>query len=109
MKTKVCELEGPALEWWFKRATGDWPGDSIVSLSEYVAYGGMPEMFGWAEIGPFILRDMICLNHPHDAWIAWRFVDDQDGAPQYKISGSTPLIATMRCVVLAKFGDEVEA
>ena len=105
---KVCDLEGPALEYWFKQATRQWvQGHGALTLEEYIEYGGMPEMFSWDEIGPIIDREIICLNHPEKEWVAWRFVDDPDGSPQFTMNGQTPIIAVMRCVIASKYGENV--
>ena len=100
---KTSELSGPALEYWFMKATGkfdiEFPG---VSFSDWMDYGGMPEMFGWADVGPIIEQEAMSIKRtaPSD-WCARAY------GGRIMRWGDTPLIAAMRCFVASKFGNEV--
>ncbi len=54
----------------------------------------------WAHGGPIIAREKIRVGPTTLEWYATK-----DG---YTVYGLTPLIAAIRCFVLAKLGDEVE-
>ena len=54
----------------------------------------------WAQGGPIIERERIDVYYFLDGWGA-----EKSTGPMY--SGSTPLIAAMRCYVASKLGDEV--
>lgn len=114
---KTADLEGPALEYWFRQATGTWTQEhGALTLYEYVEYGGMPEMFGWSDIGPIIERERICIVNYDEGWAAYQggdtFIDTSYGEAVAGVcgcAGPAPLVAAMRCVVLVKFGAEVES
>lgn len=104
---KTAALEGHALDYWFMRATGEGPIDSTITCDEYVGYGGMSDLFGWDVVGTYLERELISVQtimNIQTGEVTWQAM-----CPSNWIgSGSTPLIAVMRCVVLAKFGEEVE-
>lgn len=58
----------------------------------------------WVQGGPIIEREHISLSDPEsqagNEWRAW--------CGAWNFSGSTPLIAAMRCYVASRFGDEVD-
>lgn len=58
--------------------------------------------YSWSHGGPIIEREMLGIMPVSDA--QWR-AGDVDGANGY---GPTPLIAAMRCFVVAKLGDSVD-
>jgi hypothetical protein len=60
----------------------------------------------WAQGGPIIEREFICVSAPmHPSTAPWFAISDSTGC---KSSGPTPLIAAMRCYVASKLGDDVE-
>jgi hypothetical protein len=110
MKIKTQELTGPALDWAVARCENYLP--SMLNTKTGIVYGLVGELnfsTKWAQGGPIIERECICLTHPkHDCWTAI----GQDGTdldtPLYQEDGPTPLIAAMRCFVASKLGDEVD-
>lgn len=101
---KTSDLSGPALEYWFMKATGKFDAEfSGVSFADWMEYGGMPEMCGWDEIGPIIERESIHLAK-RDGW--WGTIYSENNI-EYVMRGPTPLIAIKRCIVASKFGNEV--
>jgi hypothetical protein len=96
---KTSELTGAALDWAVAKCVGD-------GVAEFTAAGWrFNPSTNWAQGGPIIEREGITLASPNpiDAdWCAMLW-----GA-QAKQSGTTPLIAAMRCYVASKLGDEVE-
>ena len=76
----------------------------------------------WAQGGPIIERESICLKYeadPHQKWTAtWCKIEYKVvrhhtkivKGPKVEMSASfgTPLVAAMRCYVASKLGDEVE-
>ena len=92
---KTSELTGIALDWAVSAAKG---------LS-WKLHGHIPFSTDWAQGGPIIERERICIAAtPSAHWDA----RTSDYPPRY-ISGATPLIAAMRCFVASKLGDEVDA
>jgi hypothetical protein len=62
----------------------------------------------WAQGGPIIESERLCLDIGHDGvWLAAN-KQNYDDVPNFMNSGPTPLIAAMRCYVASKLGDEVE-
>lgn len=103
------ELQGAALDWAVAKCEGLLHDDGTVS-----DYWQPSEL--WEQGGPIIEREKLTVA-PNDqkayvgqeAWSAYRietlFTDQGDREYQ---TGSTPLIAAMRCYVASKLGDEVE-
>lgn len=102
MKIKTSELTDAALDW-------------AVAVCEHNV-GWEPEgedrdyySTNWAQGGPIIAREGISLVMQGDAheWIAslWDYAEEDW---HMYTSGSTPLIAAMRCYVASKLGDEVD-
>ena len=91
--TPVASLEGAALDWAVAKAIG-----------EYKPVAVPPYSTDWAQGGPIIEREVICIGSGMDAptWYA------NKGLGKYHQFGTTPLIAAMRCYVASKLGDEVE-
>jgi hypothetical protein len=60
----------------------------------------------WAQGGPIIEREIAKIERFSDAlWEATAFTNN---AQDFVQTGSTPLIAAMRCYVASKLGDEVD-
>ena len=120
MRVKISELTGAALDWLVAKCEG------MVAQGVY----GEPELTqdglhlhycdvllshpyspstDWAEGGPIVQREGIGIRQygdflesrwQADKW-AFKFVDPM-------ATGTTPLIAAMRCYVSSKLGDEVD-
>jgi hypothetical protein len=97
MKHKVSDLEGALL-------------NAAVAKSEGIPWqlGARLYSQSWADGGPIIERERICLEHegdsvnPEQVWTAGR-----DDGRSWSV-GPTPLIAAMRAYCGSKFGDEVD-
>ena len=116
MKVKTSELTGAALDWlvahceinvvavhntgtiylidrpWKDRSRIKWIAPYTPSTS-------------WAQGGPIIEREKIRLDCPWNPG-PWEGACKIDGTTGW-VRGDTPLIAAMRCYVMAKLGDEV--
>jgi len=96
MKLKTSEVEGEVL-------------DRLVAQCEGQVYHGpawTKYSTDWAQAGPIIEREFICVSAPmHPSTAPWFAISDSTGC---KSSGPTPLVAAMRCYVASKLGDEVE-
>ena len=130
---KVSELEGAELDYWVSRANNF---NAIIctrqnrrefSLGDprigqcYIRLGGPESEYSpstkWGEGGPIMEREKIHLFYCGKKKL-W-FAADKDGFDIYDYydssyidtsfcqSGSTVLIAAMRCFVVSKFGDEI--
>jgi len=95
MKIKTDELQGAALDWAVAKAVGEYKPTAVPNYST-----------DWAQGGPIIEREFICVSAPmHPSTRPWFAISDSAG---FKSAGPTPLIAAMRCYVASKMGDEVE-
>lgn len=110
MQIKTSKLTGAALNW-------------AVAKCEGVKYRHMVDHIGagvngswwvrksystdWSQGGPIIERECITLVNADgaDVWSAYPIADNPVA---HRRSGSTPLIAAMRCYVASKFGDSIE-
>jgi hypothetical protein len=112
---KTSELTGPALRYAVAVA-GDWNGArthaNVPVMIEVQGY--RPDLL-WGQGGPIIEREEICILDKLDltTWVCQLArARTRDGADEfrryYRQTGSTPLIAAMRCFVASKLGDEVE-
>lgn len=121
----VIELSGAQLDYWVARASGHTAkldGDRAViervrmgvldgaAKPWFVAWGAFSPSTNWADGGPIIEREGICIS-PHDrgqtwgAWITSSCYESND--PDAR--GATPLVAAMRAYVKTRFGAEVRA
>lgn len=129
MKVKTSELTGAALDW----AVAECEGKNgvlhddgitrciVIAAPSGVYKGTWRPSLNWAQGGPIIERGLI---HTYPRFTAGRTeggsdVYQQDGWAAYvtppafwvtprPLTGPTPLIAAMRCLVSSKLGDEVE-
>ena len=120
MKIKTSKLTDAALDWAVCEATGlltayprvrkdfalQWPGPGN---------GHLHPSTDWAQGGPIIEREKMCVGHKHQADPEYCPVNDpttncwaRTTAGGYLSYGPTPLIAAMRCYVASKLGDELE-
>lgn len=98
MKIKTHALLGPALDWAVAMCEG--------FLCDFKYNGSLVRYStDWKHGGPIIEREEIALRaegmSKENAW----FASTRSSLGEY---GPTPLIATMRCYVASRLGDEVE-
>ena len=105
--TPVASLEGAALDWVVAKCE---LGEAINEIDDPHFYST-----DWALAGPIIEREGIALDCLRtcfviDSWVATsEMVREGDYySPVIEFTGSTPLIAAMRCYVASVLGDEVE-
>jgi len=108
---KVKELEGTALDWavaqivfpeWIEEQYNKGkPSDLMFDDGEYF----LPST-DWAQGGPIIEREAIQTT-PDEYKGSWSAYMTNEGEP-YESTGTTALIAAMRCYIAAKLGDLVE-
>jgi hypothetical protein len=111
MKIKTSELTGAALDWAVAQCEGATDIWQALNGEWCIEINGNNEYFDdyrysrrWSDGGPIIEEQEICINsqpllaHP---WVATIY-----GSAQ--ASGSSPLIAAMRCYVASRLGDEVD-
>ena len=96
---KTSELTGVALDWAVCKAKGEYQ----CPVDEYTAVWMTNRRYStdWLLGGPIIEREKIELEYGGPEWWACIKADED-------FSGTTPLIAAMRCYVASKLGDEVE-
>jgi hypothetical protein len=96
---KTSELTGTAL---------DWAVAKCEVGAEFIGEIDDPHFYStdWALAGPIIEREGITVA-PDDV-APWCAFIDRGTAEDVIYSGTTPLIAAMRCYVASKLGDEVE-
>jgi hypothetical protein len=116
-KIKTAELTGAALDW----AVATCEGPNSVASCYYdendlpVCRDEAPHMewqpsTNWAQGGPIIEREGVSMRFcEKDARGAWYAVIGKNRflSPDFEGSGTTPLIAAMRCYVASKLGDAV--
>lgn len=114
MLIKTSELTGAALDWAVAKCEGKNPSLFIFQNTGKLAVEHNYSA-NWAQGGPIIERekfDRISTNVSGGFTVSKKFVELRDD-DSYSIrwvhgSGTTPLIATMRCYVASKLGDTVE-
>lgn len=103
MKVKVTEASGPVLDWMVCEAEG-WEYDDVANATRDDR--NKKYSTNWAQGGPIIEREEIAVaTHDEDGWQAYY---DKKGMNDDVHTGTTPLIAAMRCYVVSKLGEEVE-
>ena len=96
---ETAELTGAALDW----AVADCEGFPVRDGFD----DNCPEYStNWAQGGPIIEREAIQIT-PDEYTGTWSAYMTNEGEP-YEGTGTTPLIAAMRCYVTAKLGDDIE-
>ena len=121
MKIKTSELTGAALDWALSKCEGADVGiisPRWVVKASYSVFntrkllcpleeGG--EFYSpstiWEQGGPIIKRERISTEWS-SLWDCWTARDLRNAA--FSFTGTTPLIAAMRCYVAAKMGDIIE-
>ena len=98
---RTNELTGAALDWAVAQCEGFDNGDWLPDYST-----------DWAAGGPIIESEWISVSKPVNSltWVATMHYqnEDTDDVMWMEETGTTPLIAAMRCYVASKLGDEVE-
>ena len=124
---KTTELIGPALDWAVALALGantvrhpsqgnmlphlHWPSPLFGDQPRWSLFAPRYST-DWAHGGQIIERECLALECIGHCWEAYTMIEvaDEDFIVPQSVSqtGSTPLIAAMRCYVASKLGDEVE-
>ena len=118
MKLKANELTGAALDWAVAKCIYE-PDDVVICDGRVFAYDDATKGFNpatnWALGGPIIEREGIALDCLRTCFVidSWGATSEmvREGdyySPVIEFTGSTPLLAAMRCYVASKLGDEVE-
>ena len=103
MKIKTSELTGMLLDWAVAMCEGRaWPDNAAKFLGERY----YKPSTDWSQGGPIIEQEDMKITRWDDYpnWTARHPLDPN----RFSLRGDTPLIASMRCYVLSKLGDEVE-
>lgn len=110
---KVAELSGEKLALWAARAAGYKAAiiDSIAGSHCFILpsdeYAHVMAPFrpheDWAQGGPIIEREELCLDFEGDGWGSYFKAD----GPDNRMGGPTPLIAAMRAFCASKYGGTV--
>ena len=104
---KTSELTGAALDWAVAQCEGFkreyWDDDRLCFTDDWGA--DFEPSCDWLQGGAIIERERISLWARGDEWAAESFVPNHEG---HEETGTTPLVAAMRCYVASKLGDEVE-
>jgi Protein of unknown function (DUF2591) len=111
---KTSELSGPALDWAVAKCEGRREPELINNFHvAWYTWGNVRYSSNWAHGGPIIEREKITIDFFPDGghefggeWLAQSW--DDGGNPYVEEMGETILIATMRCYVVSKLGDEVD-
>ena len=113
MKVRVSEAERQVLDWMVAKAEGAYTPtvDTDIDGTKRINYGGMyPEWStDWSQGGPIIERERLSLTPRDGYWDCYVHdrLFEEDGTDHYS-TGTTPLIAAMRCYVSSKLGDEID-
>lgn len=113
MKIKTSELTGAALGWAVAQCERAKLSQASLAYqlrthgAVVLTHGGRYVPYeNWSQGGPIIERNLIQIN-PSISSSAWGACNPSKGQCVW-MWADTPLIAAMRCLVSAKFGDEVE-
>lgn len=107
MKIKTSELTGAALDWAVAECEGTTKGKAVEMFPQWHRLGYENYSTNWAQGGPIIEREGVSI-WPFDD-VTWKAQNMfASGVDQEVFEGPTPLIATMRCYVASKLGDEVD-
>jgi hypothetical protein len=104
----AAQAEGVDVTWNLRSSPSEWVGRYMEG--EYVPYSPSTD---WAQGGPVIEREGICVFSYTDCWGAICMPGREDWIDVHRgdedATGPTPLIAAMRARVARKFGDTVPA
>lgn len=122
MKVKIVDLTGAALDWLVAKCEGfdertymrsavivrDVKGEpmgiQVPVDRQYVWFAPSTE---WAQGGPIIDREKISIRQWTNVPVVHAYMP-VDGA-EWSSDAKSPLVAAMRCYVMSKLGDEVDA
>jgi len=117
---KTSELIGPALDWAVAKCEGysdlrfnphRFCNDILIMTPPRKEYGvvelsDLNYSTDWAQGGRIIERDRINIRDEVTQFSSWMWDSTRCGDVSYY--GPTPLIASMRCYVASKLGEEIE-
>jgi hypothetical protein len=110
----TSELTGAALDWavaecegWLEEAIDQWDGREFIETVH--SYGHCNYSTEWAQGGPIIEREKICIEGRPGSLEGWaaHYSKLRESLYFYSI-GATPLEAAMRCYVASKLGDDID-
>lgn len=102
MNRKTSELEGAALNW----AVAKCENTRLGFTADVIGGVNYTPSRSWEQGGPIIEREGLLIRPQpgRDLWDSWAH---GTAAPCYS-TGSTPLVAAMRCYVASKLDEEVD-
>lgn len=103
---ETSELTGAALDWAVAKCERVINGDDLDI--GFILEGGYTPSTDWAQGGPIIERERITVCWQGATWVASKFNVRVTDEYEFQQTGTTPLIAAMRCYVASKLGDDVE-
>lgn len=119
MKVKTSELTGAALDWAVAKCNGKTlhyfvddpfkkdPWLTVDGIADQPLHSHTPSS-DWAQGGPIIEREEITVCWQGATWVGSKFNVRVTDEYEFQQTGTTPLIAAMRCFVASKLGDEVD-
>lgn len=112
-KVKVVELTGAALDWTVANIEVKRRLDigliGVISDGKWQEHDKYGYSTDWALAGPIIEREAINLTTNHGSCGMWgAYYDLPSSDTHFPPSGTTPLIAAMRCYVAHEMGEEVK-
>lgn len=106
LKVKTAELTGAALDW----AVAKFEGVPEYILNKPYRASELIEQYSadWTQGGLIIEREWISVCWQGATWVGSKFNVRITDEYEFQQTGTTPLIAAMRCYVASKLGDTVE-
>ena len=112
MKVRTYELQGAALDWavakcwWVYKGIGS---PEYFEREDFVWEGGFTPSTDWAQGGPIIEHERISFRYENldgtGECLAYYLSTMFEKEKGWQQTGSTPLIAAMRCYVASKLGE----
>ena len=111
MRIMISELTGAALDWAVTKIEAE--RKLFTIYPQYIT----PYSTDWAQGGPIIEREKVCVEYMAgagdgglDVWVTEVLHEDRKygGVTSSAGEGPTPLIAAMRCYVASKLGDYID-
>lgn len=103
MKRKTDDLAGAALDW----AVAKCENTRLGFTADVIGGVNYTPSRSWEQGGPIIERERICSFFYLGDWYA-AAKDTPEWERNPDAFGPTPLVATMRCYVASKLGEEVD-
>ena len=110
--TKVSELEGSELDYWVAKAIGykDIPNCWSDENDTHIQKERWKPSTNWQQGGELIEKYRVNIHYYTNSDGCSAECIDVNGRFTYpQLTGLTPLIAAMRCIVASKCGEEVDA